>query len=319
MKFGIQLHPWHSFPDQLAIREFVVRAEAAGYDYVNIPVHTVLPLDQEPLMGRAWWDPMVMTAHLAAHTERIRFAFYVLPLPQYEPVNLAKQIATLDVLSGGRIDVGVGVGWLAGEFAMMGADFHTRGARADEYVRVLKALWTSDPVDFEGAFVKLHRASFHPKPVQQPHPPIFIGGSWRVSAARAARIGDGWLPMGTSDEEFAAAVELLHSELAKAGRPAKGFPLGNRIPMFEPSPEATAHAIEAGASVQKYLNGDYDAAIERVHRFAEHGVTHMWLEHSLDYRSKLAEMEEFAERVIRPLGGRPPLPDGGSVEAVVDS
>jgi probable F420-dependent oxidoreductase len=302
VKFGVNAYPYTRYPDVAALVEWVQEAEAAGYSFVSLPEHTIFPVEHERTMGRTWWESVTLAAYLAAKTSTIRLVFGIVVLPQHNPVYLAKQLATLDIVSGGRVDVGIGLGWLSEELEVLGADLRTRAARTEEYVAAMRALWTSDPVDFNGRFVSFSNASFEPKPVQVPHPPLMIGGSWRFSAPRAAAIGDGWYPMGgTQPDEVEEGMTVLRSELARHGRLAEGFPVVTKLPMWEASTAATEHALAAGSKANDYFEDDYDAARDYVRRFQALGVTHLNVETRAVFSESLDQVRAVAENVIAPL------------------
>src|SRR2546426_6858431 len=137
------------------------------------------------------FDPIVSLAYVAGATKRVRLGTSVLIMPYDTPILLAKQLATLDVVSGGRLDVGLGIGWSEDEYDAVGVPFRRRGRRADEFLRCLKAIWTDDVVEFAGEFYQVPRSKIEPKPVQKPHPPITIGGYSPVGITRAVTLRDG--------------------------------------------------------------------------------------------------------------------------------
>lgn len=303
MKYGVHLYPFWRFPDLPSIVEFVRRAEQAGYSSVNIPEHTAFPRAHERTMGRVWWDPIVLAAHLANATRNIRLTYSVLVLPQHNPIHLAKQIATLDWVSNGRIDAGVGVGWLKEEIELMGADFHKRGVLTEEYIQAMKALWTTDPSVFRGKFLKFSDVSFHPKPVQRPHPPILVGGGLKTSARRAAALGDGWIPNTTKFDDFKQGLVALKEELRRNGRSVAGFDIVGWLPLFDRDPAAVEHSTMSGSIAPGYIptsfNGDYAKAAEYVQECAGLGVTVLTVDlPGGDYGRMVREMETFATRVI---------------------
>ena len=159
-------------------------------------------------------------------TNRLRLLTSVMVLPHRSPVLTAKILATIDVLSGGRLDVGCGVGWMKEEFEAIGApDFSERGAVGSEYLRAFKELWTSNDPSFEGKYCDFSNISFLPKPLQRPHPPIWVGGHTGPAIRRAAKLGDGWMPIGLrppailEPEEMAAKIAQLRRATVGAGRP----------------------------------------------------------------------------------------------------
>jgi probable F420-dependent oxidoreductase len=155
---------------------------------------------------------------LLGATQRIHALTYVAVLPYHEPIAYAKAVATADVLSGGRITLGLGVGYMRREFEALGVPYARRGHRTDEYLEAMKELWTSDRPSYRGEFVQFDDILFEPKPVQKPHPPIFIGGDSRPAMRRAAILGDGWLPWLTPRRELPACLASIHEQRAQHGR-----------------------------------------------------------------------------------------------------
>ena len=180
-------------------------AEAAGFDSVLAIDHVVLPQSYESIYpysanGRMpaantapYVDPLIWMAFAAAATSTIKLMTGVIILPQREPLALAKQVATLDFMSGGRIELGIGVGWLKEEFAAIGVPFEKRGKRADEYIGAMRALWASDGASYHGEFVNFDKVNSNPKPVRG-YVPIIVGGHSEAAAKRAGRLGQGFFP-----------------------------------------------------------------------------------------------------------------------------
>ena len=162
-------------------------------------------------------DPLIWLTYLAAVTNTIKLATGVLILPQRNPVVLAKEVATLDVLSKGRAILGIGVGWLEEEFDAIGVPFSERAARTDEYVAALRELWTADEPTFSGQFTKFEKAKSYPKPVQG-QVPIVVGGHTKAAARRAGRLGDGFFPARATPEELTVLLDEMHKAAADAGR-----------------------------------------------------------------------------------------------------
>jgi probable F420-dependent oxidoreductase len=159
--------------------------------------------------GSGLLEPMVTLSYLAARTSTVRLGTAMLLLPQRNPVYTAKEVSSLDWLTGGRVDLGIGVGWLKEEFDALGVPWERRGVRTDEYVGVLKTLWCDDTSSFEGETYTLPPCEMFPKPVQLPHPPIHIGGETTAALRRAARFGQGWHTFNRSPEELAAGLKEL--------------------------------------------------------------------------------------------------------------
>jgi len=217
MRIGVSL-PVRELQDDLgALRAFAEAAEALGFTHLRVPDQVFRP------GTGALHEPMTVLAYIAAVTERIELVPSVIVLPARQTVMVAKQAATLDRLSGGRLRVGVGVGKHPEEYAALGADFHSRGARCEEQIDLLRRLWTEETVEFEGRWERVAGAGIDPLPIQRPIP-IWIGASGLPAPRIRRRIGrqaDGWFVL-CSPEEFPAVRDDIHREAQAAGRdPAK--------------------------------------------------------------------------------------------------
>ena len=163
-------------------------------------------------------DPVVSLAFVAGVTSKIRLGTSVLVMPYYTPVMLAKQLATLDRVSGGRLDVGLGIGWSRDEYDAVGVPFEQRGRRGDEFLACLKAIWTEDPVEFHGEFYQVPRAFVRPRPVQVPHPPITVGGFSIAAVRRAVALADGFAGGGMPFDRIVPLVQEMHGAAERVGR-----------------------------------------------------------------------------------------------------
>jgi probable F420-dependent oxidoreductase len=211
---------------------FATHLERCGFESIVVVEHTVLvsrydsvyPYDSSGRVGLAADcpipDPLDLLAFLAGHTSRLGLATGVLVLPNHQPVVLAKRAATVDALSGGRLRLCVGVGWLKEELEACGADFGSRGRRADEQLAVLRALWADQPggACHHGEFFSFDDVMCYPKPVAGERLPIHIGGHSRAAARRAGRFGDGFQPLGVTGQKLASLIALMREEAASAGR-----------------------------------------------------------------------------------------------------
>ena len=199
MRFSVQLptekvEPDHEFLSAAAVAEMAQAAEAAGFDACFVTDH---PMPDDRFLGSGGHhslDPFVALSFAAAVTTRIRLLTYVLVLPYRNPFLTAKAATSLDVLSGGRLLLGVATGYLEGEFAALGADFDERNERTDEAINAIKRAWTEDGVRLEGKQFKAVGNTMRPRPLQRPHPPIWVGGNSKRAIRRAVELGDGWLP-----------------------------------------------------------------------------------------------------------------------------
>ncbi len=163
-------------------------------------------------------DPFSALNFIAAHTRRIRLGTGICLVPQRQPVYTARLVADLDYLSGGRVDFGIGIGWLREEFAALGVDFSRRGALCDEYLAAMKALWTQEVAEFRGETLNIAPCHFNPKPLQKPHPPILVGGESDAALRRVAAVGDGWYGFDLAPDQLGERLDRLESLLAERGR-----------------------------------------------------------------------------------------------------
>jgi probable F420-dependent oxidoreductase len=209
-------------PEALARR--ARNAEDAGFESIWVGDHIALPPDAPDDAYDARLEAVVTLAHLAAVTQRVRLASGVIILPQRQPVLLAKQLTSIDVLSGGRLIVGLGVGYLEAELNALGATLAERGTRTDEYIAAMRALWGEAMPDFEGRFVAFSNVLQRPTPAQQPHPPIVIGGA-SPAAYRRARAADGWYGWETTPEQVAAVRAELGARVEITVTPSPPGPI----------------------------------------------------------------------------------------------
>ena len=200
------------------ILDTAVKAEELGFDAVFVNDHVIVDDSARSEPWRQVYDPLMSLAYVASRTSRIGLGTSVLIMPYRNPVVTAKMIATLDQMSNGRAIVGVGSGWNETEYAALDVPHRERGARTNEYLRLWKACWEPDPVSFDGRFFSFDGLYTSPKPVQQPHPPIWIGGSSHASLRRAARFAQVWQPTPTPLPELIANRAYLHDYSAEIGR-----------------------------------------------------------------------------------------------------
>lgn len=212
-------------------------AEEAGFSSLHVPDHLVYPdripaaypyaddgvlrLNGVELLSSnlACYDPFVQLGFLAACTQTVRLIPAVCIAPLYHPLALARSLATVDRMSGGRIELGLGVGWLAAEFDAVGAEFRNRGRRTDSIIEILRRLWAEEIIDYQDEYYRFGPIRFNPKPFNRPAIPIHVGGSSRAALKRAGRLGDGWIEIGSRDiEEFTEMLSVVHQARVDAGR-----------------------------------------------------------------------------------------------------
>ena len=288
MKYGIQLAGGAAVSQRAALKKVAAAAEALGFDSVLIGDHIVIPKKitspwpyDEYVGGKTpyavytdmvWFDPFDTMAFLAAVTERVRLGISVVIVPYRHPFDVARRVATIDVLSGGRFVLGVGVGWLEDEFRLLGIPFAKRGARTREYVAMMQALWTQDAPRFSGDFVELHEdVNVLPRPIQKPHPPIWVGGESTPALRRVAAFGNGWHCGLVLPERIPGLLDRIRALIDEAGRDFSEL----EITALAASDRTRAHEIDAyraaGVDVLYMLplSDDAEAVIEEMHGFAD--------------------------------------------------
>jgi probable F420-dependent oxidoreductase len=258
----------------------VRRAEELGYRSAWAFQRLLVPAEREPdprsgmEVYRSVLDPVVSLAHLAGHTSRIRLGVAVLNMPFFSPVLIAKQLASLDVVAGGRLDVGLGLGWSRVEFAASGVPYARRGARGEEFLRVLRALWTDDLVEFHGDFYQVPPARMEPKPLQRPHPPVLLGGGAGAALRRAGRVADGWISASRADlRHIDQPIAVVKGAAERAGRDPEALRFVCRGP---------ARLGPAGAAGRRPLTGSAAEVRGDLDDLRAQGVTEVFLDLNWD-------------------------------------
>lgn len=295
MKFGVCI-PHYGRPIEVnALTEMAVKAEEMGFDSVWVTDHIIVPdvlPDRPPeiVYRHDMLEPITLLARLGAVTHRVNIGTSVIILPYRNPVILAKAIATADVLSNGRVIFGAAVGWMEGEFEALNAEFKERGAVSDEYLGLLKELWTNPRPKVDGPNFQFSDVTFSPMPVQQPHPPIWIGGRSRVGARRAAKYGDVWHPVQIPAAEVKEKVEYMREYCQRIGRetpPELSFRCNL---LFSDGPASG----ERGA-----LQGTTEEIIGDINDYAGAGVGHIIMEiPGESFSEKFAAMERFQRDIV---------------------
>ena len=226
MRIGFSLLNNWGIADAQALVGLASRAEHLGFDSVWVHDH-VFNVGHvfDRIGGRPYYEPLTLLSFVAARTERVRLGTSVLVLPYHNAIRLAKTAATLDVLSGGRLILGVGVGSIEKETSAMGSPFAERGALSDEAIAAMRTLWAEEDPSFEGRYYRFGGMKFSPKPLQKPSIPVVIGGVSRAAIRRAARLGDGWQPLGLSPEALRQGLAVLREEALAHGRDVWKIPV----------------------------------------------------------------------------------------------
>jgi probable F420-dependent oxidoreductase len=240
--------------DPEIIRDYARAAEDLGYEHLLAYDHV---LGADPSNRDGWrgythetmfHEPLTLFAYLAAVTRRLEFVSGVIVLPQRQSALVAKQAAEVDVLSGGRLRLGVGIGWNAVEYEALGEDFHTRGARIEEQIEVMRLLWTDEVVSYEGKYHRIDEAGINPLSVQRPIP-VWMGARADVGLRRTARVADGWFPLGPPDDRMREAVERFRGYVEEAGRAPESVGMEARVDVGRAPQEEWIAQTEAWRSL----------------------------------------------------------------------
>ena len=234
MRIGISLLNNWGIADVHALVDLAERAEALGFDSVWTHDHVFNVAHVfDRIGGRPYYEPLTLLSFVAARTTRVKLGTSVLVLPYHNPIRLAKTAATLDVLSRGRLILGVGVGAVENEMEAMGTPFKERGAFTDEAMAVMRALWTQDDPRFDGRYSRFAGMPFSPKPLQNPIP-LVVGGVSAAAIRRAARLGDGWQPLGLSPGALGQGMAQLREEIRACGRQSSDVPVSIALSLTAP-------------------------------------------------------------------------------------
>ena len=299
MEFSLALTPYRQFPDHRHLMETVGAAERLGFWSVNMGDHIAIgdAHDARNVQPR-YYDPLVLGSAILSRYSILRVLFNVLVLPYWHPVRLAKQLAVLDVLSEGRLSVGVGVGWLRSEFEAMGAPFDERGAITDEYIRAMQALWRDDPASFEGRYVSFKNIVSEPRPYQKEQPDLWIGvGPSSVGIRRAVRVGaDGMSFMVRPPELLQPHIELAREQVEKSGRDVEAFRFAYSLDYGQQNQIMLPH------TTHDVLSAVPEQAMEQIDGYRRLGFTHLILWFSAEGHSEFEEqMTQFSEEIMSPL------------------
>jgi probable F420-dependent oxidoreductase len=309
MRIGVTVPNVHETLAERTTIEAVARmADDLGFHSIWCNDHVVIPGapdgGAEPAYAAAYgqqrrqniYEPLIVLAYLAAVTRRVLLGTSVYLLPLRNPLLAAKQAVSLDRLSDGRLVLGVGVGWLEGEFAALGVPYRQRGSRTDEAIAVLKALCGEDSAEFHGRHHSFAGVEFLPKPMQRPHPPLWIGGRSDAAMRRAARAGDGWHPSHLTVDELRRRIPELRAECERAGRSPDDVTVTTRrkLVLSSSPPEAEQDRV---------VQGDAGAIAATVADLEQVGVAHLIIELPGASEGELLEnLEWFGREVLAEIG-----------------
>ena len=245
-----------------------------------------------------YFEQLTLLTYLAGVTKRIRLVPSVMIVPYRPPLLAAKVLATLDVLSEGRLTLGVGVGWMEEEFSALDAPpFSERGAATDEYLRAFKELWSSDNPTFNGKYCQFSNIQFLPKPLQTPHPPIWVGGQSKAAIRRAAQLGNGWHPVGAipavplEPEELAANIQMLHNFAESSGRNPTELDIAMKTPLYDSSNSFDAQ--------RRRFSGTNEEVLQDIQIYSDIGTTHIIFDiRGDDLNQALERLDWFASDIM---------------------
>lgn len=292
MKFGIVLPNYGRNASFETIRRAAVAAEELGYDSAWTTDHVLVPKENAEPYGTVY-EAIATLALIAESAPRLKLGTSVLVLPMRDPVLMAKQIATIDVATNGRMIVGVGVGWNKQEYRHLHSDFRTRGKRLDEAIQLMRTIWSNERVDFEGKYTQIREGVSLPLPTQRGGPPIWIGGNEEPTFHRVAKLGDGWHATGPSPEEVARGIRRIRELLPK--RPVT---ISARLSVdFD---ESTSPVFQYLGHRRYRLAGTTDSVRTRVAEYSQAGCELLVLVFPWDagVEPALVQMEQFARAVM---------------------
>lgn len=298
MKLGICLPHYGRPIEPSRLAQLATRAEEVGLDSVWVTDHVVVPRDVSLIYRDDMLDPLAVLPWLAGVTERIALGTSVIVLPYRSPLPVAKLLASVDVLSAGRLIVGVAVGWLEGEFAALGVPFRERGRRTDEAIEILRAAWTEEFPALETARHRLAGVKVSPMPLQKPRPPILVGGASDAALRRVARLGDGWHASGMAPSAFRAGALAVGNHWKDAGR--EGAPeLTLRVPLLLDGIHRPA-VDSALLGTRHVVRGAIAAVAKELRQYQTAGCGHVALELSYSTYPAILDTIDILAEEIRP-------------------
>jgi probable F420-dependent oxidoreductase len=299
MEFGICV-PHYGKPVEIdRILQVARSAEELGFASVWVTDHLFVPRTLEIIYRDNMLEPLTLLSHLAAVVPRVRLGTSVIILPYRNPIIVAKMLATIDQLSHGRLIFGAAVGWMEPEFQALKAPFAERGAFSDESLRIIREIWTNGTVSHHGAFFQYEDMQASPRPVQQPAPPIWIGGNSARARRRVAELGDGWHASGLNAAAMAPGCAHLRTLWEQAGRPGQPT-LSARVDLALDgvSKAVLSYPPRPGRPTRIPMHGSVGAVVDAIGAFQEIGVDHLVFETSTQsHDSALATMEAFMQHV----------------------
>ena len=301
MRFGVNFNPQSRIGDPRGMVEMARWCEELGFYHISLGEHFLVPNETLDTLDAFWYDNFALAGAIGMVTRRLKVVFGVILMPLHHPVMLAKSIATADCLTGGRLIVGVGLGWVKADFEAMGVPYKDRNARAEDYLRACKALLSSPNPEYSGRYVSFKDVTFQPQPVQKPHPPIWIGGAADASVRRAAAFGDGIQTFGGPFSRMKEIAAATRAELEKVGRDPEKFAYAFTFDLGAPM---SLHLTQAGAAGGSMILGpDPARCIDQIGEAARAGYNHLTIRlDGRDVQDIRDRLQQFSEQVMRPLG-----------------
>ena len=318
MKYGFSVPTRGPLATADSLVKLAKHGEEMGFDFVGVSDHIIIPKDIRSrypysLTGEfAGADPgecleqLTVVAYLAAATSKIKLLTTVLVLPHRNPVHTAKVFASIDVLSGGRLIAGCGVGWMKEEFEVLGAPpFERRGAVSDEYLKAFKELWANDDPEFDGEFVSFSNVRFAPQPVQKPHPPIWIGGESPPALRRSGQLADAWYPIGNNPRYPMETIEQVNTGMDKVRRHAAD---AGRSPDDVSLSYSAGWYSDDGSTIstngdRRLITGSNDQVVGDIAALGEVGADHLSIGLQADtLDDTLRRMDRFASKIMARVG-----------------
>jgi probable F420-dependent oxidoreductase len=310
MRYGFYLPTRGPLANRRDLTAILEAAERVGFASVMVADHIILPTRIESaypytvkgnfVSESECFEQLALMSFVAGRTETLRIVSSVMIVPHRNPVFNAKALATIDALSGGRLTVGIGVGWLEEEFRALGAaDFRHRGAVTDEYIDIFKKLWAGEPVAYKGQFYSFDEVVCHPRPVQRPGPPIWIGGHSNPALRRVARLGDGWHRVGATaasplpPEEMRQKLNAIERLMQAEGRDFSRLQVSYKAPIYD-------GGVPPKGEERRLFTGGADAALGDIATFEKLGVHELVFDFRAPSLSEcLDRMQHFGEDIIK--------------------
>lgn len=280
--------------------ELAIKAEDLGFDSVWVSDHVVMPDKAAGSFSTVFYDPFILLTAIASRTNTIKLGTSVIILPYRNPVVVAKMAATLDVLSEGRLIMGVAPGWLKEEFQCLNAEFKNRGELTDEYIKAVRELWANDSPEFKGKYINFSDISFFPKPYQKRVPEIWVGGSSNRAKRRALELASGWQPTWISPEEYSESINELKQKGIEMGVDMDrfSFSVRNRIRIESPGIEP-----DTGNDPSYMFRGTIEDICRQVEKFGDYGAKSVVFDPEAESdQETISLIETISEKIINKAG-----------------